>query len=129
MESGNRKDLDWQEYEAITKYIYEILGVQYGIKVIGYGGDNKVQGKSGVKHQVDVLTGQDQGGRTHLTAIECKFLKKKVTKETVMKLRSESPIGDKPSRALNQAWQKVEIREAIFCLLASGSGYGPSHNH
>lgn len=97
MESGNRKDLDWQEYEAVTKYIYEILGVQYGIKVIGYGGDNKVQGKSGVKHQVDVLTEQDQGGLPFLTAIECKFLKKKVTKDTVMKLRSimdDSGISD-----------------------------------
>jgi hypothetical protein len=94
MENGNRKDLDWQEYEAVTKYIYEILGVQYGIKVIGYGGENRVQGKSGVKHQVDVLTGQDQGGRIHLTAIECKFLKKKVTKETVMKLRSVMDDAD-----------------------------------
>jgi hypothetical protein len=94
MENGNRKDLDWQEYEAVTKYIYEILGAQYGIKVIGYGGDNKIQGKSGVKHQVDVLTEQDHGGQAHLTVIECKFLKKKVTKETVMKLRSVMDDAD-----------------------------------
>ncbi|MNJ87510.1 Restriction endonuclease [compost metagenome] len=88
MENRNSKDLDWQEYEAVTKYIYEMLGAQYGIKVVGYGRDCKVEGKSGVKHQVDVLTEQAGGKQVELTAIECKFLKKKVTKDTVMKLRS-----------------------------------------
>lgn len=88
MESGSNKELDWEEYEAITKYIYETLGAEYGIKVVGYGRDNKVVGRSGVKHQLDVLTEQIEGEGVHLTAIECKFLKKKVTKDTVMKLRS-----------------------------------------
>lgn len=88
MENTGSKELDWAEYEAITKYIYEVLGMQYGIKVIGHGRENWVQGKSGVKHQVDVLTEQVKDGRVYLTAIECKFLKKKVTKETVMKLHA-----------------------------------------
>ncbi|WP_306565143.1 restriction endonuclease [Flavobacterium lindanitolerans] len=87
-------ELDWEEYEAITKYIYEVLGVQYGIKVKGYGRDNWVVGKSGVKHQVDVLTEQSGNKGVQLTAIECKFLKKKVTKDTVMKLRSVMDDAD-----------------------------------
>ncbi|OQP59529.1 hypothetical protein A3860_37475 [Niastella vici] len=88
MVNKGSKDLDWKEYEAITKYIYEALGAGYGIKVKAYGKDCKVQGKSGVKHQVDVLTEQLHGEDYLLTAIECKFLKKKVTKEIVMKLYS-----------------------------------------
>lgn len=88
MVNEGSKDLDWKEYEAITKYIYMVLGAEYGIKVKAYGKDCKVQGKSGVKHQVDVLTEQLNGEQSLLTAIECKFLKKKVTKEIVMKLHS-----------------------------------------
>jgi len=80
------KELDWEEYEKITKYIYEMLGAQAGIKVRGYGRDNWIKGKSGVKHQVDVLTEQIDNQRRVLTAIECKFIKKKATKEIVMKL-------------------------------------------
>lgn len=86
MENTNASTLTWQEYEAITKYIYEMLGSKYGIKVKGYGKDCKVVGKSTVKHQVDVLTEQLDQGKPFLTAIECKFLKDKVTKDTVMKL-------------------------------------------
>lgn len=88
MESGNVQDLSWQDYETVTKYIYEMLGVQYGIKVISFGKNSKVKGKSGIMHQVDVLTEELVQGRAHRTAIECKFRKKKVTKETVMTLHS-----------------------------------------
>jgi len=84
----NAKELDWQEYEEVTKYIYENLAAKKGIQITGHGKDCKLEGKSGVKHQVDVLTQQFDGQRWQLTAIECKFLKKKVTKETVMKLRA-----------------------------------------
>ncbi|MGE9313206.1 restriction endonuclease [Niabella sp. CJ426] len=82
-------ELDWKKYEQITKYIYGILGQRYGIKIRGYGKDCKVRGKSGVEHQIDVLTEQSDSRGLHLTAIECKFLNQKVTKETVMKLHSE----------------------------------------
>jgi len=86
MKDDKDSDLSWQEYEAITRYIYETLGAEYGIKVKGYGKDCKVTGKSTVTHQIDVLTEQFVKGQPSLTAIECKFLKKKVTKDTVMKL-------------------------------------------
>lgn len=81
-----KNELDWEQYEAITKYIYESLGAQYGIKVKGYGRKFKVKGKSGVEHQVDVLTEQSKGEQILLTAIECKYWNKKVNKDAVMKL-------------------------------------------
>lgn len=81
-----KNELDWEEYEAITKYIYQAMGEKYGIKVIGHGRNCRVRGKSGATYQIDVLTEQTDGGIRRLTAIECKFLKKKVTNDTVMKL-------------------------------------------
>jgi len=78
--------LDWEEYEAITRYIYGALGEKYGIKVIGFGRKFKIRGKSNVTHQIDVLTEQIDAGRKLLTAIECKYWKRKVNKDTVMKL-------------------------------------------
>jgi hypothetical protein len=94
MENGSSKDLDWQEYEAVTKYIYENLGAKNGIKIKGYGRNFRVTGKSGEKYQIDVLTEQLDGDNSHLTAIECKFMKKKVTKEIVMKLHSVMEDAD-----------------------------------
>ncbi|MDD3004952.1 restriction endonuclease [Flavobacterium sp.] len=78
--------LDWKTYESITKYIYETLGKQSGVTVKGYGNDCKVAGKSGVSHQIDVITPHSEGSHTYETAIECKYWKKKVSKDIVMKL-------------------------------------------
>lgn len=83
---SDKKELNWEEYEAITKYIYGALGAQYGIKVKGYGRKFKIKGRSGLQHQIDVLTEQFNGERQLLTAIECKYWKKKVNKDIVMKL-------------------------------------------
>jgi hypothetical protein len=33
---SNKNELDWEVYEAITKFIYEALGDRDGIKVKGY---------------------------------------------------------------------------------------------
>lgn len=84
--ANNNIELDWQGYEEITKYIYEMLGAGYGIKIRSYGNKSKIQGKSGVKHQIDVLTEQIDGEKLLLTAIECKHWKKKVNKKIVMEL-------------------------------------------
>lgn len=78
--------LDWKGYESITKYIYETLGKEFGIKIEGHGADFKVTGKSNVKHQIDVLTSSTDGKNKYQTAIECKFWNKKITKDTVMKV-------------------------------------------
>lgn len=77
---------DWKIYESVTKYIYETLGKDYGVTIVGYGSNFKVTGSSGVKHQIDVLTSQTNGIHTTKTAIECKYLKIKVSKDPVMKL-------------------------------------------
>lgn len=79
-------ELDWKKYEAITKYIYETLGQEFGVKVIGFGGSFKITGKSGVSHQIDVLTSNSDGIHTYRTAIECKYWKEKITKDIVMKV-------------------------------------------
>lgn len=78
--------LDWKQYESITKYIYETLGKEFGVTIEGYGEDCKVVGKSGNAHQIDVLTSQTNGIQFSRTAIECKYLKTKVTKDIVMKI-------------------------------------------
>ncbi|MBX9733029.1 MAG: restriction endonuclease, partial [Chitinophagaceae bacterium] len=81
-------NLDWRTYESITKYIYENLGRQAGVKVKGHGQNCKVIGKSGVSHQIDVLTTHSDGIHSYDTAIECKYWKDKVNKDIVMKVSS-----------------------------------------
>lgn len=78
--------LDWKIYESVTKYIYETLGKDYGVTIVGCGSNFKVTGRSGVKHQIDVLTAQTNGIHTTQTAIECKYHKNKISKDPVMKL-------------------------------------------
>lgn len=78
--------LDWKTYESITKYIYENLGRQAGVKIKGHGQNCKITGKSGVSHQIDVLTSHSDGIHSYDTAIECKYWKTKVSKDVVMKV-------------------------------------------
>lgn len=78
--------MDWKSYEEVVKYIYEQLGKSSGVKVLGYGASCKIKGKSGVSHQLDVLTEHDCGIHSYKTAIECKYWKEKVQKDTVAKL-------------------------------------------
>jgi hypothetical protein len=79
-------NLDWKKYEAITKYIYETLGKESGVKIKGYSSSCKVNGKSGVSHQIDVLTTHSDGIHIYQTAIECKYWKEKINKDIVMKV-------------------------------------------
>jgi hypothetical protein len=79
-------NLDWKTYESITRYIYETLGKQSGVIVKDYGSSCRVTGKSGVSHQIDVMTEHSDGIHTYKTAIECKYWNKKVNKDIVMKL-------------------------------------------
>lgn len=85
VEMGN---LDWRIYESLTKYIYETLRKDYKINIEGYGHTCRIKGISGVMHQIDVLTSEIDGLHTYRTAIECKYWKNKVNKDTVMKLLS-----------------------------------------
>lgn len=80
----NKDSMNWEKYEEVTKYIYSELGVKDGIKILCYGSKCKVEGASGVKHQVDVLV--KHTSTTYQTAIECKYHKKKISKDPIMKL-------------------------------------------
>ncbi|MFH7001609.1 MULTISPECIES: restriction endonuclease [Flavobacterium] len=79
-------NLDWKKYEVVTKYIYETLGKESGVKIKGYGNGCKVKGKSGVSHQIDVLTSYSDGIHAYQTAIECKYWQEKINKDIVMKV-------------------------------------------
>lgn len=78
--------MNWQSYEETVKDIYERLGKTAGIKILGWGPNCKVKGKSGVNHQIDVLASHSDGIHSYKTAIECKYLKDKVQKDTIAKL-------------------------------------------
>lgn len=81
-----RNALNWKTYESITKYIYETLKKEFKVNIEGYGNDCKVKGKSGVKHQIDVLISESNDLHSFRTAVECKYWNKKINKDTVMKL-------------------------------------------
>jgi hypothetical protein len=78
--------MDWKDYEATVKNIYEILGKNSGVKIEGYGNNCKLKGHSGIFHQIDVLTSHSDGVHIYKTAIECKYHDRKIDKDTVMKI-------------------------------------------
>ena len=78
--------MDWETYEEITKNIYETLGREKSVKIVGHGRECKVKGKSGVKHQIDVLISHSDGIHDYLTAIECKYWNKNIDKDIIMKV-------------------------------------------
>lgn len=80
--------MDWKTYEEVTKNIYETLGKEAGVKIIGYGNSCKFKGKSDVEHQIDVLTSHSDGMHTYITDIECKYWNMKIDKDIVMKVDS-----------------------------------------
>ncbi len=83
---SEKTTLDWKTYESITKYIYETLGSKTGVKVVGFGSNCKIPGKSGINHQIDILTTHSDGIHSYKTAIECKYWKEKINKDIVMKV-------------------------------------------
>lgn len=80
--------MDWNEYENLTKWIYETIGRANGVVIEGYGNDCKIQGNSGVEHQIDVLASHSDGFHKYQTDIECKYWNKNVDKDVVMKVKS-----------------------------------------
>lgn len=78
--------MEWQDYEEITKHIYATLGEAHGVKIEGHGKDCKVIGKSGVEHQIDVLTSHSDGIHSYRTMIECKYWDQNVNKDVIMKV-------------------------------------------
>ena len=77
--------MKWETYEETVKNIYEVLGARNGVKIECYGNSCKCTGKSGLKHQIDVLTVHTDGLHDYKTSIECKYWNKKINKDIVMK--------------------------------------------
>lgn len=78
--------MDWSSYEETVAGIYKTLGRKSGVRIICSGRNCKVVGKSGVSHQIDVLTEHSDGIHTYKTAIECKYCERKRSKDDVTKL-------------------------------------------
>lgn len=78
--------MNWQSYEELVKDIYQQLGKSAGVKIECWGPSCKVEGKSGVRHQIDVLASHCDGIHTYRTAIECKYWDTNIDKEPVTKL-------------------------------------------
>ena len=78
--------MDWKSYEEITKNIYETLGKKIGVKIECFGNNCKVIGKSGVSHQIDVLTNHSDGLHQYKTLIECKYWNQTINKDIIMKM-------------------------------------------
>lgn len=78
--------MNWQSYEDLVRYVYEQLGKLSSIEIVCHGHACRVTGKSGVDHQIDVLTRHSDGIHSYRTAIECKYWKEKVSKDAVTKL-------------------------------------------
>ncbi|HEY5747623.1 MAG TPA: restriction endonuclease [Chryseolinea sp.] len=81
-----KPELDWMSYEELVRDIYLALGKDKGVTIQCHGASCKVIGKSGVTHQIDVLTRHSDGMHEYFTAIECKHWKDKVDKDIVMKV-------------------------------------------
>lgn len=80
--------MEWQDYEQLVRSIYQHLGEKRGVTIECSGASCKVIGRSGVAHQIDVLTTFNDGLHTYRTAIECKYWKEKIDKKIVMEVAS-----------------------------------------
>ena len=78
--------MDYKEYEEITAALYRAMGQGSGLAIEGWGASCRIKGNSGSWYQIDVLTKQSNGLQTVRTAIECKFWKKRVTRNVVSNL-------------------------------------------
>lgn len=65
--------LDWENFEEVVKNIYKRFGKDKGVKIEGYGRTCKCKGKSGVEHQIDILTSHSDVIHLYKTGIECKY--------------------------------------------------------
>ena len=78
--------MKWQAYEELVRDIYQELGKAIGVQIECWGPTCRVQGKSGERHQIDILASHDDGVHTYRTAIECKYWNKKVSKAQALEL-------------------------------------------
>ena len=71
------------EYEQFTQRVIEILASSDVPQTTKVKHNEKLKGKSGCKHQIDVYWEYEKDGQQHRVAIECKKYNKRVPKEKV----------------------------------------------
>ncbi len=76
--------LQWHDYEELVKDIYEALGRAHGVTIECWGMACRVRGRSGVWHQIDVLTTHIAGLHQYRTAVSCKYWNRNVGKAEVV---------------------------------------------
>ena len=76
--TGGIMEITWKDYEALAATLYKVLGKDYGIEIMCYGRNCKVD-----DYQFDVIFRQPNGLQYTTTAIECKYLKDTVGRGTV----------------------------------------------
>ena len=81
-------DLDWQGYEKLVRDILEALGQTADVEIVCWGPSCVVEGPSGVRHQVDVLTRHSDGMNEYRTAVSCRWRNRKVEISHVRELAS-----------------------------------------
>ncbi|WP_125782552.1 restriction endonuclease [Pseudoalteromonas rubra] len=68
-----------KDYELLTQKIYKAILESEGVENIAVQHDVKIQGKSGVEHQIDVFWEYRYAGVSHKVLIECKYYSKPVS--------------------------------------------------
>jgi Restriction endonuclease len=71
-DQSSRVQKSAKEYELLAQSIYQQLLKQEGIETIEVRHNQKIKGKSGAVHQIDVLWNFRQAGVEHMVAVECK---------------------------------------------------------
>ena len=68
-----------KDYELLTKKIYKSILESEGVENLEVRHDEKIKGKSGVEHQIDVFWEYKYAGVNHKVLIECKYYSKAVS--------------------------------------------------
>ncbi|UTC78191.1 restriction endonuclease [Treponema sp. OMZ 799] len=81
--------INWKEYESGIYFLYNRL-INKGYPNLKIEKDQKIKGKSGLLHEIDVVISFDLLNKKRLMLIECKnFSKRKVEKSDIMILHSK----------------------------------------
>ena len=68
-----------KDYELLTQKIYKSILESEGVENLEVKHDQKIKGKSGVEHQIDVFWEYKYAGVSHKVLIECKYYSKPIS--------------------------------------------------
>jgi hypothetical protein len=68
-----------KDYELLTQKIYKAILESEGVENLEVKHDQKIIGKSGVEHQIDVFWEYKYAGVSHKVLIECKYYSKAIS--------------------------------------------------